>query len=358
MSAAAMRRRKLKAKRVEKIAERERLSTLRGYADRLEEQRVARNTRDAILSDGMPNNFSGRGLTFPTTSPRILESTEPGTAGSLAKLLKHKEATIMRDNSHISRIVRNANTETGAAAASNEAAAAADDDSNEFESDTDLAFPAFINALQEFDQSTILTNVNGENPNENGLYAIVPIVAGRGADRAVKYNACVEMPSFDEMLANNPDFFRGAYGDMIEGRIARGVRAFASNRSTAYDLPVIVRRDDGTIDLSSWNEVRRRVGRVGVDKSWTQVAKAICEMLSKKQNFHITPRDLKAALSNAELAAALFQRVPASHWLKILEIAIKFATSQNLPVRYLEQWKETRDAKKASTSATFDVSDL
>ena len=358
MSAAAMRRRKLKAKRDEKIAERERLTTLRDYADRLEAQRVARNARDAILSDGMPNNFSGRVLTFPTTSPRILESTEPGTAGSLAKLLKHKEATTMRDNSHISRIVRDANTETGAAAASNEAAAAADDDSNEFESDTDLAFPAFINALQEFDQSTILTNVNGENPNENGLYAIVPIVAGRGADRAVKYNACVEMPSFDEMLANNPDFFRGAYGDMIEGRIARGVRAFASNRSTAYDLPVIVRRDDGTIDLSSWNEVRRRVGRVGVDKSWTQVAKAICEMLSKKQNFHITPRDLKAALSNAELAAALFQRVPASHWLKILEIAIKFATSQNLPVRYLEQWKETRDAKKASTSATFDVSDL
>lgn len=357
MSAAAMRRRKLKAKRVEKIAERERLATLRGYAGRLEAQRVARNTRDAILSDGMLNNFSGRVLTFPTTSPRILESTEPGTAGSLAKLLKHKEAITMRDNSHISRIVRDANSETGAAAASTEAAAA-DDDNNEFESDTDLAFPAFINALQEFDQSTILTNVNGENPNEAGVYAIVPIVAGRGAERAVKYNACVEMPTFDEMLSNNPDFFRGAYGDMIEGRIARGVRAYASNRSTAYDLPVIVRRDDGTIDLSSWNEVRRRVGRVGVDKSWTQVAKAICEMLSKKQNFHITPRDLKAALSNAELAAALFQRVPASHWLKILEIAIKFATSQNLPVRYLEQWKETRDAKKASTSATFDVSDL
>lgn len=57
MSAAAMRRRKLKAKRNEKIAERERLATLRGYAERLEAQRVARNTRDAILSDGMPDNF-------------------------------------------------------------------------------------------------------------------------------------------------------------------------------------------------------------------------------------------------------------------------------------------------------------
>jgi len=255
---------------------------------------------------------------------------------------------------HHNRIVRDANSETGAAAA---VVATAEEDNNEFESDLDLGFDALVGALSDFQQDTILSNIDWDNPNQAGLYAIVPIVVGRGTERAVKFNAVAETPTFDEMLVNNPEFFRQGYGDMIEGRIARGVRAFASNRSTVYDLPSIVRNADGTIDLSSWNEVRRRVGRVGVDKSWAQIAKAMCESL-KKLSFPITPRDLRSALSNAEMAQALFPRVTQEHWVKILNVSIGMAKKMDMPTKYMEQWLETRTAKKASTAATFDIEDL
>ena len=343
-----MKRRKAKAKRDERIAERQRAATLASYAQRKTEIRETFAMREGLAMAGLTENSSGNVLTFSRSGSRILESNTPRA------LPPTTQGTNRMRNAFNNHIVRDANAENGAATA---APAGNDDDTNDFESDLDLSFDALVTAISEFQQDTLLSNVNWEEPNVVGKFAIVPIVVGRGADRAVKYNAIVETPTFDEMLLNNPDFFRQGYGDMIEGRIARGVRAFASNRSTVYDLPSIVRNEDGAIDLSSWNEVRRRVGRVGVDKSWAQIAKAMCESL-KKLNFPITPRDLRSALSNAEMAQALFPRMTQEHWIKILDVSIGMATKMQMPTKYMEQWKETRTAKKASTSATFDIGDL
>ena len=345
-----MKRRKAKAKRDERIAERQRAATLASYAQRKTEIRETFAMREGLAMAGLTENSSGKVLTFSRSGSRILESnTERATTPTT-------QGTNHMRFSHVNRIVRDANTENGAATAA--AATAADaDEGNEFESDLDLGFDALVGALSDFQQDTILSNINWDAPNQAGFYAIVPVVVGRGAERAVKFNAVVETPTFDEMLLNNPEFFRQGYGDMVEGRIARGVRAFASNRSTVYDLPSIVRNEDGTIDLSSWNEVRRRVGRVGVDKSWVQIAKAMCDSL-KKLNFPITPRDLRSALSNAEMAQALFPRMTQDHWVKILNVSIEMAKKMQMPTKYMEQWLETRTAKKASTAATFDINDL
>ena len=351
-TAMKMKRRKAKAKRDERIAERQRAATLASYAARNTEIRETFAMREGLAMAGLTENSSGNVLTFSRSGSRILESNTPRAFPPAT------QGTNRMRNAFNNRIVRDANAENGAATAANTPAPAGnDEDGNDFESDLELSFDALVGVLSDFQPDSILSNISQESPNQAGLYAIVPVVVGRGAERAVKYNAVVEMPTFDEMLLNNPEFFKQGYGDMIEGRIARGVRAFASNRSTVYDLPSIVRNEDGTIDLSSWNEVRRRVGRVGVDKSWVQIAKAMCDSL-KKLNFPITPRDLRSALSNAEMAQALFPRMTQDHWIKILNVSIDMATKMQMPTKYMEQWKDTRTAKKASTSATFDIGDL
>lgn len=368
-TAAKMRRKKLLSKRNERAASREQAAMLARYANTKAAIRETIETKARVL-DAITSPLAGLGARFAKIIPFPDQSGLTGARQSakvnpvetqlhpalrnvearqaLASLIsKHKERSMSEE----------AKTIAGDATATEVAATASDEDSP-FESDMSLSFSAWIGGLQEFDQSTILTNINTDSPNEDGLFAIVPIVVGRGDERAVKFNATVEMPTFEEMLSNNPDFFKGAYDDMVEGRISRGVRAFASGRATTYDLPVIVRNEDGSIDLSSWNEVRRRVGRVGVDKSWSQLAKSMCEMLKKKTGFAITPRDLRSALSNAEMAGALFPRVAQPHWVAIIDIAINFATSQTMPTKYLENWKATRDARKASSVDTFSLADL